>query len=110
MKGLVGVGEGFSVNAAKLQAGSHEVSDLQSRGQLIAEDAVDTLTSLAGSAGHAELAAALTGAAGQGLKTFIAMGAGFGHVGASLAASAANYSGTEHAIATKAGSIFGWLK
>jgi hypothetical protein len=104
--GWLGVGEGFSVNAAKLRAGSEDVDGLQGRCELIAGDAADTLAGLAGSAGHAGLAAALTGAAGQGSRTFFAMGAAYGHVSASLTASAANYSGTDRAIAAKAGGIF----
>ena len=42
-KGLVGVGQGFSVNAAKLQEGSREVGNLQGRCEVIAGDAVDAL-------------------------------------------------------------------
>jgi hypothetical protein len=108
-KGLVGVGQGFSVNAAKLQAGSQQIGRLQDRCQLIAGDTADTLAGLAGSAGHAGLAAALTGAAGQGTRTFSATGAAFGHVSSGLAASAATYSKAERANAAAAGSIFGRL-
>jgi hypothetical protein len=104
------VGQGFTVNAAKLQAGSQKVASLQSRCQVIAGDTADTLTSLAGSAGHAELATALAEAAGQGMRMFFAMGAAYEHVTSSLTASAANYSDTEQAIAAKADSIFGWLR
>jgi len=100
------VGQGFSVNAAKLRAGSEDVNGLQSRCDLIAGDAADTLAGLLGSAGHAGLASALNGAAGQGAKTFFAMGAAYGHVSASLTGSAANYSGTDRAIAAKAGGLF----
>ena len=58
-KGLVRVGQGFSVNAAKLQEGSEQVSGLQGRCEVIAGDAADTLTGMAGSAGHRGLASAL---------------------------------------------------
>jgi hypothetical protein len=110
MKGLVAVGEGFSVNPAKLRAGSQQVAGLQNRCELIAGDTGDTLTGMAGSAGHAGLASALSGAAGQGAKAFSVMLAAYGHVGGSLAASAANYSSTERSIAAKAGSIFEGLR
>jgi hypothetical protein len=110
MEGLVGVGQGFSVNAAKLRTGSEQVSDLQNRCELIAQDAVDTLASLAASAGNADLASALNASAWQGTSTFSAMAAVYGHVSSSLAASAANYGNAEHAIATKAGSIFEGLR
>ena len=104
------MGQGFSVNAAKLRSGSQQVTDLQNRCVLIAQDAADTLASLAGSAGNADLASALNASAWQGTRTFSAMAAGYGHVTSSLDASAANYSNTEHAIATKAGSIFEGLR
>lgn len=104
------MGQGFSVNAAKLRAGSEDINGLQSRSELIAGDAANTLAGLAGSAGHAGLASALTGAAGQGARTFFAMGAAYGHVSASLTASAANYSGTDRAAAAKAGAIFRGLR
>jgi hypothetical protein len=42
------VGQGFSVNAAKLQAGSQEISNLQGRCEVIAGDAADTLSVMAG--------------------------------------------------------------
>lgn len=105
-KGLVGVGHGFSVNAAKLQAGSQEVSNLQGRCEVIAGDAVDTLARMAGSTGHPALASALTGAAGQGARVFYAAGAAYGHVSSSLAASAANYISADQAITARAGLIF----
>lgn len=105
MKGLVGVGQGFSVNAAKLQAGSQEVSDLQSRCQLIAEDAIDAVAGMVGSAGHPALASALTGAAGQCMETFWAVGAAYQHVSNGLSASAENYSSTDRAIAANAETI-----
>jgi hypothetical protein len=51
-KGLVGVGQGFSVNAAKLQEGSQEVGNLQGRCEVIAGDAVDALAGMAGFGPH----------------------------------------------------------
>jgi len=110
MEGLVGVGQGFSVNAAKLRTGSEQVSDLQNRCELIAQDAVDTLASLAGSAGSADLASALAGAAEQGTRTFSVIAAAYSHVSSSLGSSAANYGTAERAITTKAGSIFEGLR
>jgi hypothetical protein len=104
------VGQGFSVSAARLQAGSQEVSNLQSRCDVIAGDAVDTLAGMAASAGHPALASALSGAAGQGVRAFFTMGAAYGHVSSSLAASAANYTSADQAIAARAGLIFGGLR
>jgi hypothetical protein len=109
-KGLVGVGQGFSVNAAKLHSGSQQVTDLQNRCELIAQDAVGTLTSLAASAGNAGLASALDVSASQGTSTFSAMAAVYGHVSSSLAASASNYGNIERGITAKAGSIFEGLR
>ncbi len=109
-KGLVGVGQGFSVNAAKLRVGSQEISNLQGRCEVIAGDAADTLTGMAGSAGHPILASALTGAAGQGVRAFLAMGAAYEHVSSSLTASAENYTSTDQAIAAQAGLIFRGLR
>jgi hypothetical protein len=109
-KGLVRVGQGFSVNAAKLRSGSEQVSDLQNRCELIAQDAVDTLASLAGSVGSTALASALAAAAGQGTRTFSAIVAAYGHVSSSLGSSAANYGTAERTIATKAGSLFEGLR
>lgn len=109
-KGLVGVGQGFSVNAAKLQEGSQEVGNLQGRCEVIAGDAVDALAGMAGSAGHPALASALTGAAGQGLVTFWAVGATYQHVSNGLNASAETYSNAERAIAVKAGTILRGLR
>jgi hypothetical protein len=104
------VGQGFSVNAAKLHSGSQQVTDLQNRCELIAQDAVDTLASLAASAGDADLASALNTSAGQGARTFSAVAAAYEHVSSSLAISAANYGNAERAITTKAGSIFEGLR
>ena len=104
------MGQGFSVNAAKLRSGSEQVSDLQNRCELIAQDAVATLASLGGAAGNADLASALDASAEQGSRTFSAMAAAYGHVSTSLGESAANYGNAEHAITAKAGSIFEGLR
>jgi hypothetical protein len=104
------VGQGFSVNAAKLRSGSDQISDLQNRCELIAQDAAGTLASLAGSAGSTVLASALAEAAGQGARTFSVIAAAYGHVSSSLGSSAANYGTAERAITTKAGSIFEGLR
>jgi hypothetical protein len=109
-KGLVGVGRGFSVNAAKLQEGSGQVSELQGRCGVIAGDAADTLTGMAGSAGHTGLASALSGAAGQGIKAFLVLGAAYEHVSSSLSASATNYSKTDQSITGQLGLIFRGLR
>jgi|HubBroStandDraft_5_1064220.scaffolds.fasta_scaffold172173_2 hypothetical protein len=109
-KGLVGVGQGFSVNAAELQAGSGQVSGLQSRCEVIAGDAAHTLTGMAGSVGHAGLASALSGAAGQGIKAFLVLGTAYGHVSSSLSASASNYTKTDQGIAGQVGLIFRGLR
>ena len=109
-KGLVGVGQGFSVNAAKLQEGSQEVGNLQDRCEVIAGDAADTLTGMAGSAGHAGLASALSGAAGQGIKAFLVLGAAYGHVSSSLSASATNYTKTDQGITGQVGLLFRRLR
>lgn len=104
------MGQGFSVNAAKLRSGSQQVTDLQNRSELIAQDVADTLAGLAGSAGNAGLASALAAAAGQGTRTFLAIAAAYGHVSGSLSSSAENYGTAERAIAAQAGSIFEGLR
>jgi|SRR5580704_6486352 hypothetical protein len=101
------MGQGFSVSAGKLQAGSQDVSGLLKQCMLVAEDAVDALAGMAGSAGHAGLASALAGAAGQGARTFWGLGAAYQHVGASLAATSETYAGTEKAISARFGAILG---
>jgi hypothetical protein len=104
------MGHGFSVDMAKLRAGSHEVTGLQSRCVTIAKDAVDALAGMAGSAGHGGLESALTGAAGQGITTFFLMGAVYQHVGVGLEASSQTYSSTEQAITARAKDIFRGLR
>jgi hypothetical protein len=101
------VGQGFSVNAARLQAGSQEVDALLGRCGAIAGDAVDALSGMAGSAGHPGLASALTGAVAHGTRTFQAMGVVYRHVSTSLVTSAEAYASAERAIADRAGAILG---
>jgi hypothetical protein len=107
VKGLVPVGQGFSVSAGKLRAGSQDVSALLDRCLLVAQDAVESLAGMAGSAGHPALAAALDGAAGQGARTFWAMGTAYQHISAGLTTSAETYSRADQAIAGQAAGIFG---
>ena len=107
MKGLVRVGKGFSVSAVKLQAGGHDVSELSDRCLLIAQEAVEALAGMAGASGHAGLASVLTSAAGQGARTFWAMGTAYQHVSTSLVTAAENYSNAERSIAGRAAAIFG---
>jgi hypothetical protein len=95
------VGQGFSVRPSGLSAGSQDMGALQRRCQLIAEYVVATLSSMAGSAGHAGLASALQGAAGRGDQAYTGMWAAYGHASQGLAASATTYSGTARAIATQ---------
>jgi hypothetical protein len=110
MEGTGGMGQGFSVNAAKLQESSGQVSGLQVRCEVIAGDAADTLTDMAGSAGHAGLASALSGAAGQGIKAFLVLGAAYGHVSSSLSASATNYAKADQGITGQVGLLFRGLR
>jgi hypothetical protein len=99
--------QGFSVNPAKLQAGSQEVGELLERCQAIAAGAIAALSGMADSAGHLGLASALTGAAGQGARTFFGIGSVYQHVSGGLDASADTYASTEQAIAAKARTILG---
>ncbi len=101
------MGNGFSVSAVKLRAGSHEVSELSDRCLLIAQDAVEALAGMAGASGHAGLASVLTSAAGQGARTLWAMGTAYQHVSTSLVTAAETYVSTERSIADRAASIFG---
>jgi hypothetical protein len=102
------VGQGLSVDAGKLAKGSQDVAGLQERCDVIARGAVTALEGMAGSAGHAGLASALARAAGHGARTFEQMGAAYRHVSDSLAASAANYTATEQALAARTRTILQW--
>jgi hypothetical protein len=107
LKGLVRVGKGFSVSAAKLRTGGHDVSELSDRCLLMAQDTIEALAGMAGASGHAGLASVLTSAAEQGARTFWAMGTAYQHVSASLVTAAETYSNTERSIADRAAAIFG---
>lgn len=107
LRGRVRVGQGFSVDADKLQKGSQEIGDLLERSLIIAADAVDALAGMAGSAGHVDLVSALGHAEGQGAQTFRALSASYQHAGVGVAASAKTYADTERGIAARAGTIFG---
>jgi hypothetical protein len=101
------VGQGFSVDAGTLQAGSHHVTSLQGRCEVIGGDTVDALAGMARSAGHAGLASALTESARRGVSTFLAMNAVYQHVSVSLAASAETYASTERGVIARIGAILG---
>jgi hypothetical protein len=96
-KGVISVGQGFTVKPSALQSGSEGATGLQEYCLAVAQDAVETLGAMAGSAGHADLASALTDAAGRGDKAFTGMVAAYGHCSQSLAASAQTYTSAENA-------------
>ena len=102
-KGLVGVGQGFSVNAAKLQEAADRSATYRAAVRSSPGTRRTRSTGMAGSAGHAAWPRRSYGAAGQGAKTFWAVGAAYGHVSSSLSASATNYTKAERAIAGKPG-------
>jgi hypothetical protein len=104
------VGQGFSVRPGQLLAGSQNVAALQGRCQLIADYVVETLTAMAGSAGHAGLASALTGAAGRGDRAFTGMCAAYGHASNGLAASGQNYAGADQAAAGAVDGVWPFLR
>jgi hypothetical protein len=104
-KGLVGVGQGFSVRASKLQVGSQDVADLQGSWQVLADSAVTAMDAMAGSVGHADLAAALSQTAGKGNKAFTDLWAAYGHVCDGLTSCAANYTKADQAIAASARAV-----
>jgi hypothetical protein len=105
VKGQGQVGQGFSVSASKLIAGSTDVTGLQGRCESIAGDAVNALAGMAGSAAHAGLASALTGAVGQGFRAFVEMGVAYRHVSDSLTASAETYADTERNLVARTGAM-----
>jgi hypothetical protein len=104
------VGEGFSVNAGKLAAGSQDLAGLQSWCAELREGSAGALQGMSGSAGHAGLASALAGAEGRGAKAFVEMAAAYRHVIDGLAASAANYAATERDQTGQARALFGPLR
>jgi hypothetical protein len=102
------VGQGFSVDASRLAAGSQDLAVLQGRCEDVARDAITALEGMAGSAGHAGLSSELAGAAGNGAKKFEQISAAFGHVGDALSASAAKYKATERGLTARAKGILPW--
>jgi hypothetical protein len=100
------MGQGFTVVAGSLSAGSQDIAGLFSTCEENGSDAVAALVGTAGAAaGHAALQEALLGAAGQGMKTFLDMGAAYQHVSSSLGATASTYATTEGDITTRVGAI-----
>jgi len=99
------VGQGFTVVAANLSAGSQDIAGLFNACEQNGSDAVASLTGMAGSAGYAALEGAILGAAEQGMKTFLDIGAAYQHVSTSLEATASTYSSTEGDITTRVGAI-----
>jgi tetrahydromethanopterin S-methyltransferase subunit H len=104
-KGLVRVGQGFSVRASKLQAGSQDVAELQGIWQVLADNAVTAMGAMAGAAGHAGLTSALSEAAGKGNKSFTGLWAAYGHVSSSLTSCAVTYTKADQAAAAAAGAL-----
>jgi hypothetical protein len=92
------VGGGFSVDAGKLSAGSQDMNGLRDRCETIAGDAVGALSGMAGAAGHPGLASALSGAAGDGARTFFMIGSAYGHAGTSLTTTAQNYTNSNQSV------------
>jgi hypothetical protein len=95
----------LTVKPDSLAAGSQDVTDLQGRCLAIAEDAVASMAAMADSAGHPDLASALTGAAHQGSGMFAGMWSAYGHASTSLWNSAATYAGADDAVARAARGI-----
>lgn len=85
------MGQGFSVSPTELHAGSHHVAEIREIWREVAGNAVEALASMAGSVGDADLASALTAAAGRGNTAFTGLLAAYDHVSSSLASNAANY-------------------
>ena len=99
------MGQGFSVNAAKLADGSQDITGLLDRCEAIAADAVQAIAAMGGTAGHGGLASALSGAADQGTKTFLDLGAAYRHVAGGLTAAAGTYTQTEQDLVTRSEDI-----
>jgi hypothetical protein len=115
MEGLVSLGEGFSVRASELQVGSQDVAGLQSSWQVLADNAVAAVGAMAGAVSHADVASALSEAAGEGGKAFTGLSAAYGHVCNGLTSCAANYTRADQAADGAAGAVrrgeplFRWL-
>jgi len=99
------VGQGFSVNARKLAAGSQDVTGLLGRCEAIAADAVQAIAAMGGAAGHAGLAAALGDAAEQGTKAFLDLGSAYQHVAGGLTSAAGTYAQTEQDLVNRSEEI-----
>lgn len=99
--------DGFTVRTGELAAGGKNVSSMSGTGEKIGTGVTKTISGMGEAAGHAGLAGALMGAAEQGMKTFLDIGAAFEHTSASLAASAESYGQAEEENASKARSAGG---
>ena len=104
-KGPDQVGQGFSVNARRLAEGSQDITGLLGRCEAIAADAMHAINGMGGAAGHAELAAALSGAAEQGTKAFLDLGTAFRHVSSGLTTTASTYTQTEQDLVRRSEDI-----
>lgn len=102
------MGQGFTVNAGALSAGSQRLAGLVSSVESTASDVVQTITGMAGSAsGHAGLASALMVAAESSAKTFLDLGAAYRYVGESLVATASAYDRAEQSLVASISRIGG---
>ena len=90
------------MDAQGLAAGSREITGLLGRCEAVASDAVEAITGMGGAAGHMELASALGGAAEQGTKAFLDLGAAYQHVASGLSTSASTYAETEQNLVAQA--------
>lgn len=99
------MGQGFSVNARRLAEGSQDITSLLGRCEAIAADTVQAITGMGGAAGHAGLAAALSGAAEQGTKAFLDLGTAYRHVASGLTTTASTYTQTEQDLVSRSGDI-----
>ncbi|HEX2821203.1 MAG TPA: hypothetical protein VHO07_13700 [Streptosporangiaceae bacterium] len=99
------MGQEFSVNARKLAEGSQDIGELLGRCEVIASDAVQAIAAMEAAAGHAGLASSLSGAAEQGAKAFLDIGAAYQHVAGSLTAAAGTYTSVEQHLASRSEAI-----
>jgi hypothetical protein len=103
-KGPDQVGQGFSVDARRLAEGSQDITGLLGRCEAIAADAMQAITGMGGTVGHAGLASALSGAAEQGTKASLDLGTAHRHVYV-LTATASTYTRTEQDLVRRSGDI-----
>jgi len=101
------VGKGFKVNPSQLQVGSQDVQYLQGRCEAIAQYAQTALASMAGSAGHEDLASALHEAAERGNTAFTGLLAAYGHASNSLFTAGQAYVGADNSAANAAAGVLG---